>query len=243
MGLVRAWLLLVVVAGAGCGNRGSAAQSAEAAVVTPLTPTDASTAAAVAFGLDGPTRTDCQQLIEHVLDLRLAEYGSLWTLGAPLRESREKLYEQVADDDLVTCGSFPRDQWRCTLDASSIRRVIECSVEAGTLVDLNSRSVLVGHDMFDRPQPARGTPPADVGESDASNALPPWTHSSSGGCSIGCACGDACIDCSKTCRLDRPRSVNAKPRKHRPAPSYKPRCVRGCPCGNSCISCSKTCRH
>jgi hypothetical protein len=78
------------------------------------------------------TRADCEKMIDHVLEIGMAEQrknkpAEYVPTEAQVADIRAKMVEQQMDE----CLAWPRPVWQCTMDATTVTALYGCA-EGGT---------------------------------------------------------------------------------------------------------------
>lgn len=79
---------------------------------------------------DTPSKSDCQKLLDHVVDLELKAGGGDAVhkdVAAELDDQKKRVMDYVGKDFLDTCiDDLPKSQLECGLKAKTMAQLFEC---------------------------------------------------------------------------------------------------------------------
>ena len=79
---------------------------------------------------DTPSRSDCEKLLDHVVELELESGGGEAVkkeLADEVAEQKKRVIEYVREDFMDTCiEDLPKSQLECGLRAKSMSQLFEC---------------------------------------------------------------------------------------------------------------------
>ena len=80
---------------------------------------------------DAPlTRAECEQMIDHVLEIGMAEQRAQKPAEyVPTQEQVTKIREKLAAEQLEPCLAWPRPVWECTVAAVTVSALYACAAE------------------------------------------------------------------------------------------------------------------